>query len=266
MPELPEAETIRRDLERIIVGKIITDVNVIKPKVIKEPPVERFKKEIKNASVNEIIRRGKALIVRINQDKYLIIHLRISGWLLYGKPAEKARVVFIFSGADALNYMDQRLLGEIKLRSSYRDLAFIRNLGPEFFSLTEGEFKNIIKNQKRAIKIVLMDQRAIAGLGNIYAQESLYRARILPGRRANDLKDKEIGRLYKKIEAVLKEAIKYRGSSVDAYKDIAGHKGGMESRLKVYGRKGKPCVVCKTPIKKIKIGGRGTCFCPVCQK
>lgn len=266
MPELPEVETIRRELRERILNKRIIAVKINKKKVIKEPSLENFKKGLIGESIQEIIRRAKVLIFKLREDKFLIVHLRISGWFLYGKEEEKARLIFYFSDGKVLNYMDQRLLGELRLRKEWRDLKFIKELGPEPFEIRLTEFKKILKSKKTKIKVLLMDQEIISGIGNIYAQEALFLARIDPRRAANTLKEQEIRLLYEKVISLLKEAIRYRGSSVDSYRDVEGNRGEMEERLKVYARKGEPCYVCKTPIKKITLGGRGTYFCPKCQK
>lgn len=266
MPELPEVETIRRELVRKILNKKIIDVKIIKSYLIKEPTPKKFRKELIGSTLKDIIRKGKALIIKLKEDKYLLIHLRIAGWLLYGKKDKGARVVFKFSNGKFLNYMDKRLLGEIRLTSDWQKLKFIKRLGPEPNEISLEEFKDIFKNKKSKVKALLMDQSKLAGLGNIYAQESLFWARISPLRQGATLTDKEIKALYQSIKGVLAEALRYRGSSVDSYRDTEGNAGGMEERLKVYQRKGKPCFRCNAPIKKISLAGRGTCYCPRCQK
>jgi len=266
MPELPEVETIRRGLSRKIINKRIAGIKVIKDKVIKEPAVTGFKKGLIGEKVREIKRRAKLLIIKLKEDKFLIIHLRISGWLLYGDEDPKARVVFYFSDGTVLNYMDQRILGELRLRKDYRDLKFIKELGPEALEISSAKLKEILKSRKTKIKVLLLNQALIAGLGNIYAQEALFLARIDPRRASDSLSENEIKLLHSKMISVLKEAIEYKGSSVDTYRDLEGGRGGMEKRLKVYGRKNEPCCVCKKPLKKISLGGRGTCFCPHCQQ
>lgn len=266
MPELPEVEVIKRELERKILNKKIVEIKINKKNVIKEPAFQNFKKGLTGEAAKRIYRRAKVLIIEFKKDKFLVIHLRISGWFLYGEEQESARVIFKFSNGKFLNYMDQRLLGELRLRKDYQDLEFIKNLGPEPFDISLEEFKEILKAKKTKIKFLLMEQSVISGIGNIYAQEALFSAGIDPRRPANDLRRDEIKLLYEKIIFILKEAIKYKGSSVDSYRDLEGNKGGMEEKLKVYGRKDKPCFVCKKPIKKIVLGGRGTCFCPYCQR
>ncbi len=266
MPELPEVETIRRELAKKIRDKTISGVKINNAKVIKEPGVEAFRRGLKGEKIREIIRRGKVLILQFRPDKFLVIHLRISGWILYGDEAKTARVVFKLSDGKCLNYMNQRLLGELRLMRDYRDLKFIKELGPEPFELTLEEFKALLDGRKTKIKALLLEQKLIAGIGNIYAQEALFLARIDPRRTAASLTPAEIKKLYTEIVSVLKEAIANRGSSVDSYRNTQGESGGMEKRLKVYARKGKPCYVCGRPLQKISLGGRGTCFCAFCQK
>lgn len=266
MPELPEVENIKRGLERKILNKTIVDIKINKKKLIKEPSLENFKKGLIGEAAKKIYRRAKLLIIQLKKDKFLIVHLRISGWFLYGNQEEKARVIFKFSDGTFLNYMDQRLLGELRLRKDYQNLAFLKNLGPEPFEINLEEFKKVLKNKKTKIKPLLLDQSVVSGIGNIYAQEILFLAGIDPQRPAGGLGKDEIKLLYEKMISVLREAIKYKGSSVDSYRDLEGNKGGMEERLKVYSREGKPCFVCKKTIKRIVLGGRGTCFCPYCQR
>ncbi len=265
MPELPEVETIKRELEKVILSKKIKDVIIKKPKVIKEPSLQEFKKKLVNNAIKKILRRAKILIMELEKE-FLIIHLKISGWLLYGEENQKSALSILFEDGKYLNYMDQRLLGELRIRKNFEDLKFIKELGPEPFELNLEEFSKILKKKKTRIKLLLMDQKIISGIGNIYAAEALFRAEIHPERIANTLSDFQIKELFTAIHEVLKEAIKYKGSSVDTYRDIYGQEGKMEQRLKVYGRHKKPCLVCKTLIEKIELGGRSTYFCPKCQK
>lgn len=266
MPELPEVEVIRRGLAGKITNKKIVNLKISKPKLIKEPSVAGFRRGLIGERVKGVSRRAKVLIIKLKEDKFLVIHLRISGWLLYGKEDPKARAVFYLSNGKVLNYMDQRVLGELRLRKDYKNLKFIRELGPEALGISLAKFRELLKTRKAKIKVLLLDQTLIAGLGNIYAQEALFLAKINPRRAADSLSEREIKRLHGRVASVLKEAIKHKGSSVDAYRDLRGGRGGMEKRLKVYGRKGKACYTCKRPLKKISLGGRGTCFCPHCQR
>lgn len=266
MPELPEVETIRKDLARKIRNKKITSLTINKKGVIKEPSPANFKKALIGKTVKDVIRRAKVLIIKLSGGKFLIIHLRIAGWLLYGKQDSRARVVFKFSGGGVLNYMDQRLLGELRVRNDYQNLKFIKNLGPEPNEITGFKFFQNLQKRKAKIKALLLNQNFIAGLGNIYAQEALFLAKIGPQRPAKSLSELEAKRLHRKIVSVLAEAIAHKGSSIDLYRVLDGKKGGMEKRLKVYGRQGLSCFVCKGKIEKVSLAGRGTCFCPRCQR
>lgn len=266
MPELPEVETIKEDLVRRIKNKKIAGVKVNKKRVIKEPSVYKFKKELIGKTVKSIKRRAKVLIIKLSGGSFLIIHLRIAGWLLYGSQEKNARVVIEFSDGSVLNYMDQRLLGELRLRKDYRDLDFIKRLGPEPFEIDGPEFEQILKKRKANIKSLLLNQNIISGIGNIYAQEALFSAKINPTRKADSISPAKAKNLHGKLIDILEEAIAYRGSSVDLYRALDGQKGGMEARLKVYGREGRACFVCGGKIAKINISGRGTCFCPRCQR
>lgn len=266
MPELPEVETIKRELERAILGKKITEVCVHHPLVVREPAVDKFKKGLEGASFKNIIRKAKVLILELSNGKSLVIHLKMTGQLIYPGDGKKSRVSFYLSGGKTLDFNDQRLFAELRLLNDWRSLKFIQGLGPEPFDLTLGQFKNMLKQKKTKIKPLLMDQTFISGIGNIYAAESLFRARVHPQRPAQDLADKEKELLFKEIKEVLNEAIRFGGSSVDDYVRLSGQRGDYVSQHKVYGREGKPCLVCKTLIEKINLGGRGTYFCPKCQK
>jgi len=265
MPELPEVETIRRSLSRNIINKKIISVTVRDRRLIKEPSLAEFKKHIKGSRVSEVSRRGKVLLIGLDNKKYLIIHLRIAGWLIYPQLQKKARVVFKFSDNTFLNYMDQRALGELRLLEDYKQFSFLKRLGPEPFELTAAEFSQRLKMRKTNIKNLLMNQEIIAGIGNIYAQEALFLSGINPQRSALSLNSGEVRKLHKSIVAILKKAIRNKGSSIDLYRDTQGNKGGMQECLMVYDKKGQPCYHCKTKIVKINIAGRGTCFCPQCQ-
>ena len=266
MPELPEVETIRRELARKITNKKIVNFTISKPKLIKEPLAAGFRRGLIGEKIKEVSRRAKALIIKLKEDKFLVIHLRMSGWLLYGGEDPRARAVFYLSDGKVLNYMDSRVLGELRLRKDYKNLKFIKELGPEALDISLTKFRELLRIRKTKIKVLLLDQTLIAGLGNIYAQEALFLAKIDPRRSSDSLSGRETKRLHGKVVSVLGEAIKYKGSSVDTYRDLGGDRGGMEKRLKVYGRKNKTCYICKRPLEKISLGGRGTCFCPHCQR
>ena len=265
MPELPEVETIKRDLEKVILGKKITEVCVHNPAVIRQPQEEKFKKGLEGAVIKNILRKAKVLILELSNAKALVVHLRMTGQLVYPGSGLKSRVSFHLSDGKNLDFNDQRLFGELHLLDDWRSLKFIQNLGPEPFDLSLKKFKEMLATKKTKIKALLLDQTFVSGVGNLYAAESLFRAKILPERPANSLSDKEKELLFKEIKDTLKEAIHYGGSSVDDYVRLSGERGNYAAHHKVYGREAKPCLVCKTPIKRIALAGRGTFFCPKCQ-
>jgi len=266
MPELPEVETIKRDLQKIILGKKITEVCVHNPAVIRQPSAAEFVKSLEGVTIKNILRRAKLLIFELSNGKFLTIHLRMTGQLVFPGGGKKSRVVFHFSGGSAMDFNDQRLFGELRLVSDWKKLKFVQGLGPEPFDLTLADFKVMFAKKKTKVKSLLMDQGFISGIGNLYAAEILFRAKINPERSSQNLTESEKESLYKEIKQVLNSAIKHGGSSIDDYVRLSGESGDYRRFHQVYGREGKPCFVCKSPIKKIVQGGRGTYFCPRCQR
>lgn len=266
MPELPEVEIIKRELEKAVLGKKISEVCVHNPKVIREPSVEKFKKGLSGATIKNILRKAKLLILELSNGKSLAIHLKMTGQLVYPGSGQAARVSFHLSGGKNLDFNDQRLFAELRLVDDWRALKFIQGLGPEPFDITESRFQEMLSSKKTKIKPLLMDQAFVSGIGNLYAAEALFRARIYPERPANSLSGKEKSLLFREIKDTLEEAIEHKGSSVDQYVQLSGEPGGYVRFHKVYGRQGKPCLVCKMPIKRVSLGGRGTYFCPKCQR
>lgn len=266
MPELPEVETIKRELEKVVLGKKITEVIVHNPKVIREPSADKFKKGLSGVTIKNILRKAKLLILELSNGKSLAIHLKMTGQLVYPGSGQSTRVSFHLSDGKTLDFNDQRLFAELRLVDDWRGLKFIKALGPEPFDITDEQFKEMLSAKKTKIKPLIMDQTFISGIGNLYAAEALFRAKIHPQRAANSLSDKEKKLLFKEIKDTLCEAIEHKGSSVDQYVQLTGHPGGYAKYHKVYDREGKPCLVCKTPIKRISLAGRGTYFCPKCQR
>ncbi|MDD5618017.1 MAG: bifunctional DNA-formamidopyrimidine glycosylase/DNA-(apurinic or apyrimidinic site) lyase [Candidatus Omnitrophica bacterium] len=266
MPELPEVETIKRQLEKSIKGKKITAVIIHNAKVIKEPFLDLFIKGIKGSKIEHILRKGKALILELSSGKSLVVHLRMTGQLVYPGSGKQSRVSFRLSDNRLLDYNDRRILGELRLLDDWRNLKFIRELGPEPFGLTLEEFSKMLSPKKTKIKPLLLDQTFISGIGNLYAAEALFKAKVHPLRPASSLSAKEKKELFFAIKEILRRAIKHKGSSIDQYVTATGEKGGYVKYHKVYGREDKPCFVCKKPIKRIALGGRGTYFCARCQK
>ncbi|MFA4988017.1 MAG: DNA-formamidopyrimidine glycosylase [Candidatus Omnitrophota bacterium] len=273
MPELPEVETIRKELQNKVAGRRIAKVCVYNPSVIREPSSAAFQKKLRGLSIKKVMRRGKLLVFELSNGTFLTVHLKMTGQLVLSSEAKggsalskDSRVGFHLSGGKMLNFNDQRMFGELRLVDSLNNVRFIRNLGPEPFDLTAGRFKEMLSKKKTKIKPLLMDQSFLSGIGNLYAAEILFRSRINPWRQAQSLSEKEKNCLYKETKKVLSSAIKHGGSSIDDYVRLSGKPGDYVRFHRVYGRENKPCFVCKTPIERRNQSGRGTYFCPNCQR
>lgn len=271
MPELPEVETIRRDLSRLVVGKKILDITTDSPKQV-QPSLAVIKKAAVGAKIKKIERRAKLLQIFLSNNQILAVHLKLTGRLLVRKKGASKddwqHVIISLSGNKELRFADLRKFGWIKLIKDKKELEkLLSEFGPEpLDSLDLKKFKAILASSGRPVKLVLMDQKKISGVGNIYANDALFLARIDPRRPAKRITDKEAEKLYQAIEKVLKAGIKYRGASDQYYLDALGRKGSYQDHFLIYGREGKKCFDCGGKIKKIKLGGRGTFFCPKCQK
>ena len=271
MPELPEVETIRRELLQKIRSKKIASVEVLTPKMI-NCPVNEFIKIIKNAKIKDIQRRAKLLIIKLSNGYNLVVHLKLTGQFIYEiQDIKYTHLIFTFEKGDKLFFNDLRKFAFVKLldNKELKELLTKENFGPEPLekNFTLDIFQNLLTQKKKAkIKPLLMNQEFLAGVGNIYASESCFYAKILPTRPAGNLTKKEIKELYQGLRKILSAAIIRKGSSVNQYIDIYGKKGEYVPFLKVYNRQGKLCLRCGTKIKKITLAGRGTYFCPGCQK
>jgi len=280
MPELPEVETIRIGLQRKIKNKQIKDVVINVDKIVKKPSLGEFITKIKGKKIKEVDRRGKYIIIHLDSKDKLIVHLGMTGLLIYpydNKITEKEinpkhnHLIFTFTDDTQLVFNDVRRFGKIFLVSNIDEVESITRLGVEPLEdyFTEEVFIQVLNKKKNSkIKSFLMKQEFIAGLGNIYANEVLYRANIHPLRLISSLNKKEVRNLYQQIKLVLSEAVKFRGSTVadEAYRDTNGEKGKFVKKLQVYARKGEPCIKCGNIIEVIRIEGRSTFFCPQCQK
>jgi formamidopyrimidine-DNA glycosylase len=268
MPELPEVETIKNDLCKTVCGQKIVRVIIHNSKVIRQPAPLAFKSSLEGLSIKQILRRGKLLILELSNGKFLTVHFKMTGQLVLrnsGPGKTICRVTFCLNSGMTLDFNDQRLFGELRLIDDWQKLKFIQSLGPEPFDLTSADFKDMLFKRKTQIKPLLLDQKFISGIGNIYAAEILFRAKINPQRPAQSLENAQQRVLYKEMQKVLKSAIKHGGSSVDDYVRVSGKNGDYARFHQVYGRAGKPCFVCSSLIKRITQGGRGTYFCPRCQ-
>lgn len=276
MPELPEVETIVRELNREIAGKKIQKIEVKLPKMVMGKIVK-----IEGLKIQKIIRRAKLIIIEISGGFRLAIHLKLTGQLFYipknmqktktGESESKyTHVIFYFTDGSKLLFNDLRQFGWIKVLTQEELEKELKkeNYGPEPLSkdFNFAKFKEVILKRKKAqIKPVLMDQTIIAGIGNIYSDEALYLAKIHPKRKVSEISESELKKLYKAILKVLKEAIFWRGTSIDSYRRTSGEKGTYEKHRRVYQREGELCQRCGSKIERIKIGARSAHFCPGCQ-
>lgn len=270
MPELPEVETIVRDLRRLVTGAEIGRVEVLKRDLI-EGDANEFERVLAGRRLEEITRRAKNIVIRLDGDR-LIINLGMTGRVLVAlaEAAEPSYLGVRFHLLDGrrLLYQDVRRFGRLEVVSAEAWTERDAGLGFEPLSsdFQPAILHELTRKSRVAIKTWLMDQRRVVGVGNIYASEALFRARISPRKAANRLTARDISRLHESIQVVLREAIDFRGTTLLDYRDAAGEEGAFSARLRVYDREGEPCVTCGTPIRRIVQGGRSTYFCPKCQK
>jgi formamidopyrimidine-DNA glycosylase len=270
MPELPEVETISRDLREELVGRSIVGVVVAWEGCVDRPSAGAFCEQIVGRRIENVGRRGKFLVFTLSGGKYLLAHLRMTGSLLLKRASEPwgphARLAFQLDDGRELRFVDVRKFARLYLVEQSEEV--VGDLGPE--PLEEGsslsDFRNLFRNRRGMVKPLLLNQRFIAGLGNIYVDEALFRANIHPRRRADSLNAKELGRLYEAIRGVLLEAIAHQGTSRSDYVRPDGSQGSQQERLLVSGMAGELCPRCGTDIERIVVGGRGTYICPRCQE
>lgn len=271
MPELPEVETIKRQLNRKIKGKRIKTVEVSLPRFVKYP-LNKFKKLVEGATIKNISRRAKLLIIELSNQYCLVIHLKLTGQMIFnGQPSKHTHLIYYFIDGSQIIHNDLRQFGFVKVVPKKELIGFLakEKFGPEPLTkeFTLNLFKQILDKRKGAkIKPLLMDQSFLAGLGNLYSDEILFLAQVLPFRKAGTLKPIEIKRIYQAIKKILPLAINRRGSSADTYVDTQGKQGDYLPLVKVYQRENQPCFICGTKIKRLKMGGRSAHFCPKCQK
>lgn len=290
MPELPEVETIVRELKKKVLDRTFVDVWTDFKKIIKRPKnFEEFKKRIKGKRIKAIRRRGKNILFGLSDNKTLLIHQKLTGHLLYGKWSKKQGVwepqkkgpleekvntyihlLFTLDNGKMLALSDLRKFAKVELwnNKELEEAEEFENLGPEPLekSFTLKKFKEILRNRKGKIKQVLMDQNIIVGIGNIYSDEILWEAKTHPFKDISKLSETEFKKIYLAIKKILPLAIKLKGESISDYRRPSGEKGYYDKARKVYRKKGESCPRCRTVIKRVKMGGRSAHFCPKCQK
>jgi len=280
MPELPEVETVKLGLQKYLKGHKFVDVEILSKGIFEGDP-----KDIIKAKVIDIRRFGKGLVIDLDNGRSLAIHIKLTGQIIYRDPKTSkvpvsphkvktlpnnaTRIIFKLDKDATLYFNDLRKFAWIRIVDTEKvmEMPFFKNMGPEpFKDLTEKKFEEIISKSKIVIKPLIMDQTRIGGIGNIYANDALFLAKIDPKRRANTLTPAEIKKLYKAVISVMEKSMKYGGASELNFVNVMGQEGEYQMHSLVYGKKGKPCPNCKSEIKKIFLGGRGTFFCSNCQK
>jgi formamidopyrimidine-DNA glycosylase len=275
MPELPEVETIRRDLEGRVVGRRVTALR-LPPDTGKQVPVLKnrdeasFREAVVGALIEGVSRRGKLLALHLDSGEHLVVHLRMTGALLHRRPEAPPdpylRAVLSLDDGTELRFSDLRKFGGFWLVDDVETV--MQGIGPEPLSegFTPALLADLVGGRKAPVKSVILDQRGIAGIGNIYADEALFESRIDPRRLGAALTAAEVERLHAAIRTVLLAGVESRGASFRDYLDADGRSGSMQMYVKVFRRTGKPCVECATPIERVKVGGRSTHYCPSCQR
>lgn len=292
MPELPEVETIVRDLKKEVLERTFLDVWTDWKKIVKKPKsFKEFKRKVKRKKIKNVRRKGKNILFDLNQKKVILIHQKLTGHLLLGKwKLEKGKwkslipgplsddpknkflhLIFFLDDERQLALSDLRKFAKVELwdKEILENSKEFKSLGPEPLSekFTLEKFKKILSKKKKGrIKQVLMDQKIISGIGNIYSDEILWEARIHPFRETSRLSEEEFKRIYQAMKKILSKAIRLQGESISDFRRISGQKGYFDKERKIYRREGENCSRCQAKIQRKKIGGRSTHFCPICQK
>jgi formamidopyrimidine-DNA glycosylase len=288
MPELPEVETLTQQLNQKIANKEIAKVKVLREKNFKGNKNKAIGQKIK-----KVRRQAKVIIIDLTNQLHLLVHLKMTGQLIYREKLEEekpydhkpennvydvdrlpnkyTRVIIKFKGNTYLLFNNLRAFGWVKLVKNSqlkKELKNFSGVNPLTKEFTTKYLKKICSQTSRAIKLLLMDQKKIAGIGNIYANEALFCARIHPKQSADQITQQKLEKLHECIIKILKKAIKYKGTTDkdEAFRTAEGERGGMQNYLMIYGKEGEDCPQCNGKIKKIKVSGRGTYFCPNCQK
>ncbi len=291
MPELPEVETIVRGLRKKILNLKIKDVWSDSKKLIKKPEdFEKFKKEIRGKKIEGVERRGKNILINLSDNKVILIHQKITGHLLYGEWEQRdnewvalnskalakdkwnkyLHLIILFESGKQLALSDLRKFAKVELweKDKLKESESFQSLGPEPLKeeFTFEKFKEALNTRRSGkIKEILMDQKVLVGIGNIYASEILWRSKVDPFKDLNDLSEDELKKIYNNMRKILKKAIRFKGTSTSDFRTSEGVKGSFQDFLKVYSKEGEKCPNCDGEIKRKKISGRSTFYCPRCQ-
>jgi len=282
MPELPEVTTMVKGLNKTILNQTIKDIWCDTEKLIKNMSFSKFQRQLINKKILSIERKGKIIVIHLSGDLVLYIHPKMTGHVLIGewendngwKPVKKGHLndpmnrfihLIFFLDKTMFAFSDLRKFGRIELHNEKDNPEIVSKLGIDALEIKLNQFREILKTTKK-IKQILLDQERIAGIGNIYADEILFKAKIHPFRRANSLTELEIKRLFNSIKPILKLSVDKGGSSVSDFRGIDGSKGSFQTLTKAYNHEGEKCYRCKGEIERIKLGSRSCYYCPRCQK
>jgi formamidopyrimidine-DNA glycosylase len=271
MPELPEVETIAAGLRKTLTGKRVESLNVLDSSVLRQDE-SALRKLVVSRAIGSVERRAKLLMLGLEDDVVFAFHLKMTGRVLAKpgdyEPGARDRILARLSGQVSLAFQDVRRFGYC-LALPVKDLGqwpFYASLGPEPLAMERRAFVERFAGRKASIKSLLLNQRMIAGIGNIYADESLFAARIHPEARSVDLSDEQLGTLHDCLTAVLRKAIRENGSSIRDYINAEGEPGAFQNCFQAYGRKGQPCKRCGVPLQACRVAGRTSTYCPACQR
>lgn len=286
MPELPEVETIRRDLEKKVLACRIIAVQVLREKAVRSSELS-LEKHLPQTRFTAIERVGKLLMFKIENGSYMLVHLKMTGQLIYVKnnniiagghsfpalnshlPDKHTQIIITFDDGGVLFFNDMRRFGYVRLvkPETKEKIAATYGIEPLAKNFTYREFARVLAKRKTVLKALLLNQAHIAGIGNIYADEICHLSGVLPDRKTQTLSEEEIKKLHKASQVIMRKAIKHRGTTFNNYVDSSGNKGNFVRFLKVYERAGERCITCKkTVISKKSVAGRGTHFCTTCQR
>jgi len=258
MPELPEVYTMAEGLKTLI-GRKITSVWADKPNIL------RVVKKSEGRKILRVERKGKNIVLNLDKNFSMLLHPKMTGKFLLNQRDKHERIIFKFDGGDFLTFSDKRRFARIEVFTKSAIANELSRIGEDALNISFENFKSLINLKRKKIKQVLMDQGIVAGIGNIYADEILWKSKVHPERFANTLSDGEVKNIFNSMKFILKKSIKLRGVSIQDYRDVFGKMGEYQNHRLVYGRAGEKCKRCDAGIKKIKLAQRSAHFCPKCQ-
>jgi formamidopyrimidine-DNA glycosylase len=273
MPELPEVETVARGLQREIAGRRVVSVTLGKTDFMDNPG--EIERHLPGAEIRAVERYGKFMLLRLRraeavEESALLVHLGMTGAMMpraVSEPhAKHTHLVALLDDGRELRYVDPRRFGRMALLAGEGLQEELRRFGADPLEVPLNEFARRIRERRARIKALLLDQQVLRGVGNIYADESLWKAKIHPAQIGAWLRPEQLEKLHRALQEILKKAIVLRGSSISDFRDAEGEPGEYQLHHKAYGREGKPCYRCRTPIKRMVVAGRSSYFCPNCQK